>query len=340
MKTYYIKTLGCQMNEHDSQRIAGMLESLDFKPSERLNDFKDVNADIVVINTCAVRQNAATRLYGNLGMLKKSKLKSKKMIIAVGGCLAQLDRETIIKKAPWVDIVFGTNNLQSLPHLIKRVENNEKNAVEIAEHLEVFPSSLPTHIANPYSAYVTISAGCDENCTFCIVPQLRGREQDRDPADIISEIQALIQNGYKEITLLGQNVNSYGKKLRDENGKPYRFANLLQDVAKINGLKRLRYMSPHPASFEDNVIDAMQAHPNIMPSIHLPLQSGSNKVLRDMKRSYKISHYKKIIEKLKNSIPDIEITTDIIVGFPTETDEDFEETLNIIRDVEFLSAYT
>jgi tRNA-2-methylthio-N6-dimethylallyladenosine synthase len=327
------------MNEHDSERIGGLLENLHYKKAPEPKNFKDLEADIVVINTCAVRQAAATRLYGNLGQLLDKKRHSKNMIIAVAGCLAQLDRENIIKKAPWVDIVFGTNNLQSLPVLINRVKHNAKNAVEIAEHLEVFPSTLPVVRSNPVSAWVSISVGCNERCTFCIVPTLRGKEIDRQSDDILNEVKSLVKNGYCEITLLGQNVNSYGNKATKAEEK-INFAQLLDKISAIRDLKRLRFMSPHPASFTDDVIEIMSKRPNIMPSIHLPLQSGSDKVLKDMKRSYKISHFQKIVQKLRSSIPNIEITTDIIVGFPTETDSDFQKTLEVIDQTKFLSAYT
>jgi tRNA-2-methylthio-N6-dimethylallyladenosine synthase len=329
------------MNEHDSERIAGMLEKVGYKKAEMVNNFKDVESDIVIINTCAVRENAATRLYGNLGQLLAKKRSNKKMIIGVGGCLAQLDKDKIIKKAPWVDIVFGTNNLQSLPALIKRVNHNTKNAVEISQQLKVFPSTLPTIRQNTISAWVPISVGCNQKCTFCIVPQLRGQEIDRQPEDILNEIKALVNEGFKEIILLGQNVNSYGLQPSNyQSDKKYNFSKLLNQVAEIKGLQRLRFMSPHPAGFTDDVIQVMAKYPNIMPAIHLPLQSGSNKVLKDMKRSYRINHFKRVVNKLRLAIPDIEITTDIIVGFPTETQADFEQTLKAIKDINFLSAYT
>lgn len=325
-RTYEVRTFGCQMNVHDSERMSGLLESSGYVPAE-----DGERADLVVFNTCAVRENADNKLYGNLGMLKQVKDVHIDMQIAVGGCLAQKDQNTIIEKAPWVDVVFGTHNIGSLPTLLERARHNNKAEAELLESLEVFPSTLPTKRDKVYSGWVSISVGCNNTCTFCIVPSLRGKEQDRRPGEILAEVQALVDDGAIEVTLLGQNVNSYGVGFGDRQA----FSKLLRACGEIEGLERVRFTSPHPAMFTDDVIDAMAETPNVMPVLHMPLQSGSDKVLKDMKRSYRSKKFLGILEKVRERIPEAVITTDIIVGFPGETEEDFAETLRVVEESRF-----
>lgn len=330
-RTYEVKTHGCQMNVHDSERLSGLLEDAGYV---RAHD--DEQADVVVFNTCAVRENADNKLYGNLGHLAPVKARRPGMQIAVGGCLAQKDRDTITKKAPWVDVVFGTHNIGSLPVLLERARVQEEAQVEILESLSVFPSTLPTKRESAYAAWVSISVGCNNTCTFCIVPSLRGKEKDRRPGEVLAEVSALVAEGVTEITLLGQNVNAYGVEFGDRQA----FSKLLRACGEIEGLERVRFTSPHPAEFTDDVIEAMAETPNVMPSLHMPLQSGSDKVLRDMRRSYRQSKYLGIIERVRAAIPDAAITTDIIVGFPGETEEDFQATLDVVRAARFSAAFT
>src|SRR5207247_1604987 len=267
-------------------------------------------ADVVVLNTCAVRENADNRLYGNLGHLRSVKQRQPGMQIAVGGCLAQKDRGEIVRRAPWVDVVFGTHNIGSLPVLLERARHNQESQVEILESLEVFPSTLPTRRESPYSAWVSISVGCNNTCTFCIVPSLRGREKDRRPGDVLAEVEALVAEGVLEVTLLGQNVNSYGVEFGDR----YAFGKLLRACGTIDGLERVRFTSPHPRDFTADVIEAMAETPNVMPSLHMPLQSGSDRVLKAMRRSYRQERYLGILEQVRAAIPDAAITTDIKIG--------------------------
>ena len=319
------------MNVHDSERLSGLLEDAGYVPAG-----SEAPADVVVFNTCAVRENADNKLYGNLGQLASVKAVTPGMQIAVGGCLAQKDRDTITTKAPWVDVVFGTHNIGSLPVLLERARVMEEAQVEILESLSVFPSTLPTKRESAYAAWVSISVGCNNTCTFCIVPALRGKEKDRRPGEILAEIEALVAEGVTEITLLGQNVNAYGVEFGDRQA----FSKLLRACGGIEGLERVRFTSPHPAEFTDDVIEAMAETPNVMPSLHMPLQSGSDKVLRDMRRSYRQSKYLGIIERVRAAIPDAAITTDIIVGFPGETEEDFQATLDVVRAARFSAAFT
>ena len=293
-------------------------------------------ADVVVFNTCAVRENADNRLYGNLGHLKPIKDAHPGMQIAVGGCMAQKDRGEVVRRAPWVDVVFGTHNIGSLPALLERARSLEEAQVEILESLEVFPSTLPTRRESAYAAWVSISVGCNNTCTFCIVPSLRGKEKDRRPGDILAEIEALVGEGVCEVTLLGQNVNAYGVEFGDRAA----FAKLLRACGSIEGLERVRFTSPHPADFTDDVIAAMAETPNVMPQLHMPLQSGSDRLLKAMRRSYRSEKYLGIIERVRAAMPDAAITTDIIVGFPGETDEDHEATLSVVREARFASAFT
>jgi tRNA-2-methylthio-N6-dimethylallyladenosine synthase len=334
-RTYLVKTLGCQMNVHDSEHMAGMLEQAGYVPANQRDAAAEM-ADVIVINTCAVRENAAGRLYGNLGRLASLKRARPGMQIAVGGCLAQKDRAGIVERAPWVDVVFGTHNLDALPVLLERARHNERAAVEIAESLQVFPSTLPTRRESVYAGWVSISVGCNNTCTFCIVPHLRGKERDRRPGAILAEIEALVGQGAIEVTLLGQNVNSYGVEFGDRGA----FAGLLRAAGSIDGLERLRFTSPHPASFTDDVIAAMAETPTVMPQLHMPLQSGSDRILRAMRRSYRSEKFLGILERVRAAIPDAAITTDIIVGFPGETEDDFAQTLRVVESARFASAFT
>ncbi|SNY15130.1 tRNA (N6-isopentenyl adenosine(37)-C2)-methylthiotransferase MiaB [Paractinoplanes atraurantiacus] len=330
-RTYDVRTYGCQMNVHDSERISGLMEDAGY-----VRAADPESADVVVFNTCAVRENADNRLYGNLGHLRPTKVKNPDMQIAVGGCLAQKDRGDIVKKAPWVDVVFGTHNIGSLPALLERARHNQEAEVEILESLEVFPSTLPTKRESTYAGWVSISVGCNNTCTFCIVPSLRGKEKDRRPGEILAEVEALVAEGVLEVTLLGQNVNSYGVEFGDR----LAFGKLLRSAGAIEGLERVRFTSPHPKDFTDDVIAAMAETPNVCHSLHMPLQSGSDRVLKAMRRSYRQEKYLGIIDKVRAAMPDAAITTDIIVGFPGETEEDFEQTLEVVRRARFSSAFT
>ncbi|MFE3144042.1 tRNA (N6-isopentenyl adenosine(37)-C2)-methylthiotransferase MiaB [Streptomyces scopuliridis] len=332
-KTYEVRTYGCQMNVHDSERLSGLLEGAGYV---RAPEGSDGDADVVVFNTCAVRENADNKLYGNLGRLAPMKTKRPGMQIAVGGCLAQKDRDTIVKRAPWVDVVFGTHNIGKLPVLLERARVQEEAQVEIAESLEAFPSTLPTRRESAYAAWVSISVGCNNTCTFCIVPALRGKEKDRRPGDILAEIEALVAEGASEITLLGQNVNAYGSDIGDREA----FSKLLRACGAIEGLERVRFTSPHPRDFTDDVIAAMAETPNVMPQLHMPLQSGSDIILKAMRRSYRQDRYLGIIDKVRAAIPHAAISTDIIVGFPGETEEDFEQTMRVVREARFAQAFT
>ena len=330
-RTYEVRTYGCQMNVHDSERLAGLLEAAGYARAD-----SGATADVVVFNTCAVRENADNRLYGNLGHLAPVKAANPGMQIAVGGCLAQKDRAEIVRRAPYVDVVFGTHNVGSLPVLLERARIAEEAQVEILESLEVFPSTLPTRRDSTYAAWVAISVGCNNTCTFCIVPALRGREKDRRSGDILAEIAALVAAGVLEVTLLGQNVNSYGAEFGDRQA----FGKLLRACGGVEGLERVRFTSPHPAYFTDDVIAAMAETPNVMPALHMPLQSGSDRLLREMRRAYRAERYLGIVSRVRAAMPDAAVTTDIIVGFPGETEEDFAATLDVVRAARFASAFT
>jgi tRNA-2-methylthio-N6-dimethylallyladenosine synthase len=330
-KTYQVRTFGCQMNVHDSERLSGLLEDAGYVPAT-----DGTTPDVVVFNTCAVRENADNRLYGNLGHLRPVKTANPGMQIAVGGCLAQKDRGEIVRRAPWVDVVFGTHNLGSLPVLLDRARHNHRAEVEILEALEVFPSTLPARRDSAHSGWVSISVGCNNTCTFCIVPSLRGKEKDRRPGDVLAEVEALVAEGVLEVTLLGQNVNSYGVEFGDR----YAFGKLLRACGGIAGLERVRFTSPHPKDFTDDVIAAMAETSNVCHQLHMPLQSGSDRVLAAMRRSYRSARYLGILDKVRAAMPDAAITTDIIVGFPGETEEDFEATLDVVRAAQFTGAFT
>lgn len=330
-RTYSVETYGCQMNVHDSERIAGLLDEAGYIPVQ-----DGEQADIVVFNTCAVRENADNKLYGNLSFLAPIKKLNPGMQIAVGGCLAQKDQSIILKKAPYVDVVFGTHNVGSLPALLERARIEEEAQIEIKEALEHFPSALPARRLSAFSAWVSVSVGCNNTCTFCIVPSLRGIEKDRTEADILNEVKAVVDQGVIEVTLLGQNVNAYGVDFGDRGA----FAKLLRKCGEIPGLERVRFMSPHPRDFTDDVIAAMAETPNVMPHLHMPLQSGSDRILQAMRRSYRSDRYLGIIEKVRTAIPNSTITTDIIVGFPGESDSDFAATMDLVKEAKFLAAYT
>jgi tRNA-2-methylthio-N6-dimethylallyladenosine synthase len=330
-RTFSVVTYGCQMNVHDSERLTGLLEEAGYVAAP-----DDDQADVVVFNTCAVRENADNKLYGNLGHLAPVKATRPGMQIAVGGCLAQKDRSEITRKAPWVDVVFGTHNIGSLPALLERARVNDEAQVEILEALEVFPSTLPTRRESAYAAWVSVSVGCNNTCTFCIVPSLRGKEMDRRPGDILAEVRALVAEGVSEVTLLGQNVNAYGVEFGDRQA----FSKLLRACGEVEGLERVRFTSPHPAEFTDDVIAAMAETPNVMPQLHMPLQSGSDRVLKAMRRSYRREKFLGIIDRVRAAMPDAAITTDIIVGFPGETEEDFVQTLEVVEQARFSGAFT
>ena len=330
-RTYLVETYGCQMNVHDSERIAGLLDEAGHTPVT-----PGEQADIVVFNTCAVRENADNKLYGNLSFLAPIKKKNPGMQIAVGGCLAQKDQSIILKKAPYVDVVFGTHNVGSLPVLLERARVEEESQIEILESLEHFPSTLPARRFSAFTSWVSISVGCNNTCTFCIVPTLRGVEKDRPAADVLTEMRTLVDQGVIEITLLGQNVNAYGVEFGDRGA----FAKLLREAGKIEGLERVRFMSPHPRDFTDDVIEVMAETKNVMPHLHMPLQSGSDSILQSMRRSYRTDKYLGILERVRSAMPEAMITTDIIVGFPGETEEDFQATMDIASKARFAAAYT
>lgn len=330
-RTYEVRTFGCQMNVHDSERLSGSLESAGYLRADAGSE-----ADVVIINTCAVRDNAAGKLYGTLGHLASVKRRKEGMQIAVGGCLAQMDKDVVLDKAPWVDVVFGTHNMGSLPGLLERARHNGDAELEILESLEVFPSTLPTKRDSAHSGWVSISVGCNNTCTFCIVPSLRGKEKDRRPGDILNELRLLVEDGAIEVTLLGQNVNSYGVEFGDRHA----FGKLLRAAGQIDGLERIRFTSPHPAAFTDDVIDAMAETPSVMPQLHMPLQSGSDRILKAMRRSYRSEKFLGILDRVRERIPYAAITTDIIVGFPGETEEDFEDTMRVVEKARFASAFT
>ena len=342
-RTYHVRTLGCQMNVHDSERMAGLLEAAGYVSADavpaaaaRATEAGDGGADVVIVNTCSVRENAATRLFGNLGQLAAVKRERPGMQIAVAGCLAQQMGQGIVDKAPWVDVVFGTHNIDVLPALLQRARHNAAAAVEIEESLKVFPSTLPTRRESAYAAWVSIAVGCNNTCTFCIVPSLRGKQRDRRPGEVLAEIQAVADQGAIEVTLLGQNVNSYGVGFGDRGA----FAKLLRAAGGVKGIEWVRFTSPHPAAFTDDVIEAMASTPAVMPSLHMPLQSGSDRILRAMRRSYRSERFLGILQRVRAAMPEAAITTDIIVGFPGETEEDFQATLDVVEKARFASAFT
>jgi tRNA-2-methylthio-N6-dimethylallyladenosine synthase len=334
-RRYLLRTFGCQMNEHDSERIAGLLTADGFVSTEDAED-----ASVVVFNTCAVRENADNRLYGNLGHLRPMKQKNPGMRIVVAGCLAQKDGETIQQRAPWVDVVIGTHALPGLLDLLHRAETDGPQ-MDVSEVTEVFPSALPALRGVSHHAWVSIAVGCDNACTFCIVPLVRGPQRSRSIGDVLAEVQGLARRGVVEITLLGQNVNTFGRDLTVP-GSPRKplFAELLRAVNEVEDLRRIRFTSPHPHDFTPDVIDAMAESDKVCEHIHFPLQSGSDRVLKTMQRSYRRDRYLEWLERIRAAIPGIAVSTDIIVGFPGETEEDFGETLDLVRRARFDQAYT
>jgi len=334
-RRYLLRTFGCQMNEHDSERIAGLLTSDGFVPTEDAAD-----AEVVVFNTCAIRENADNRLYGNLGHLRPLKRRNPRMRIVVAGCLAQKDGGLIQERAPWVDVVVGTHALPELLDLLRRAEV-EGPQMDVREHTEVFPSALPAQREVRHHAWVSVSVGCDNACTFCIVPLVRGPQRSRPIGDILAEVQRLARRGVVEVTLLGQNVNTYGRDLTVPGSSPRPlFADLLRAVNGVEGLRRIRFTSPHPHDFTPDVIDAMAESERVCEHIHFPLQSGSDRVLKAMRRSYRRERYLDWLERIRAAIPGVAVSTDVIVGFPGETERDFEDTLEVVERARFDQAYT
>ncbi len=333
-KRYFIRTFGCQMNEHDSERIAGLFE-LDGMTSAR----DVVDADVVYINTCTIRQNADNRMYGNLGQLKAVKDINPEMTLVVGGCAAQKDRDLIREKAPWVDVVMGTHNLDRVLDLLDHVENWGP-ITEVVDELQAMPSSLPSRREMQHSAWVTIQVGCNNSCTFCIVPSVRGVEISRRPGDIVREIERLAADGVVEVTLLGQNVDTYGRDLAIDGKRRPIFGDLLRRVGDVDGIERVRFTSPHPNDFRIDVAEAMAETPAVCEQLHFPLQSGSDRILRRMHRGYNRKKYMDRLAMARDVIPGLAVSTDIIVGFPGETEEDFEQTIAVIEEARFDAAFT
>ena len=330
-KKYYIKTYGCQMNEHDSENISAILNDMNFTKTESLED-----ADLIILNTCAIRENAHNKVFGLLGRIKHLR-QTKNIMVGFGGCMAQEEVivEEITNKYKWIDFVFGTHNIVNLPNVIEKAYDNKKQEVEVFSCEGDVIENIPVKRDSKYKAWVNIMYGCDKFCTYCIVPYTRGKQRSRLPEYIINEVKDLIKEGYQEVTLLGQNVNAYGKDL-DIN---YTMANLLEDVAKT-GINRIRFVTSHPWDFNDDMIDIISKYDNIMPYIHLPIQSGSSKILKLMGRRYTKEEYLNLFKKLKEKIPNVSITTDIIVGFPGETEEDFQDTLDVVDACKYDSAFT
>lgn len=331
-KNYYIITHGCQANQRDSETMAGILESIGYTSCDKQED-----ADIVLINTCAIRQGAEEKVFGEIGALKRLKTSKPDLIIGVGGCMAQEERtvNTLIEKYRQVDIIFGTHNIHELPRLINSVIESKQRKIEVFSKMGEIVENVPVTRFMKHKAWVNIMYGCDKFCTYCIVPYTRGKERSRSYKDILFEVEQLKKEGYKEICLLGQNVNAYGKDLYPD----YGFGNLLEDVAEI-GIPRIRFMTSHPWDFNDEMIEAMKKHDNLMPYIHLPLQSGSSEVLRRMNRRYTKEKYLELFDKLKRELPHYAFTTDIIVAFPTETEQDFLETLEVVDHCQYDNAFT
>jgi tRNA-2-methylthio-N6-dimethylallyladenosine synthase len=332
---YLITTFGCQMNEHDSERISGLLEEDGMARTDVPSD-----ADVIVLNTCAVRENADNRLYGNLGHLKAVKESRPRTRIVVAGCLAQKDRGQIQRRAPWVDVVMGTHALPHLLELLRRADR-EGPQMDVREYTEVFPSALPARRGVRHHAWVSVSVGCDNRCTFCIVPLVRGAQRSRPLGEILAEVQGLVGEGVVEVTLLGQNVNTYGRDLTvpGSSRKP-RFGALLRAVDQVDGIRRIRFTSPHPHDFTPDVVEAMAECSAVCEQIHFPLQSGSDQVLRRMRRSYRSRRYLEWLRRIREAIPGIAVTTDLIVGFPGETEEEFRDTLRVVEEARFDAAYT
>ncbi|MCY6483903.1 tRNA (N6-isopentenyl adenosine(37)-C2)-methylthiotransferase MiaB [Clostridium aestuarii] len=332
-KHFYLQTYGCQMNEEDSEKISGLLKGIGYSVTDKKDE-----ADVIIFNTCCVRENAEQKVYGNLGALKALKREKPELIIVVCGCMVQQEgmAEKIIKKYPQVDIITGSYNSYKLPEYIERVKKGGNSIIEIWDKEGKIVEDLPIDRKSDIKGFVTIMYGCNNFCSYCIVPYVRGRERSRKSENIINEIKELVSKGYKEITLLGQNVNSYGKGLDEE----INFAGLLRKVNEIEGVERIRFMTSHPKDLSQELIDTIASCDKICEHVHLPVQSGSSKVLKKMNRVYDKEHYLDIVRRVKEAIPNVTITTDIIVGFPGETEEDFEETLDLVKKVEYDSAFT
>ena len=331
-KKYTLLTYGCQMNVHDSENIAGIMEEMGYTKEEDMT-----KSDVIILNTCAIRENAHNKVVGILGRIKKLKEEREDLITIIGGCMPQEEKisNMLKEKYKWVDIVLGTHNIYDLPKLLEEVFNERKQNIEVYSIEGEIIEGLPVKRDSKYKAWVNIQYGCDKFCSYCIVPYTRGKQRSRLPIDILKEVKELKEKGYKEVTLLGQNVNAYGKDL----DIGYTMANLLEDTSKI-GIERIRFVTSHPWDFTDEMIDIIAKYDNIMPYIHLPIQSGSDNILKKMNRRYTIEEYKELYYKIKNKIPGVSITTDIIVGFPNETKEDFEETLKVYNELKYDLAYT
>ena len=331
-KKYFLKTYGCQMNEHDSENIEALLTSIGFKKVSKYTD-----ADLVLLNTCSIRENAHNKAFGMLGRLKHLKMDKKDLIIGLCGCMAQEASviDEIMKDYKFVNFVFGTHNLYQLPEIIDEAIKSNKQQIEVFSREGDLVEGLPVIRTNNYKAYVNIIYGCDKFCTYCIVPYTRGRERSRRKEDILKEIDQLVKDGYKEVTLLGQNVNAYGKDLYDD----YHMGELLEDIAKKD-IPRIRFMTSHPWDFTDKMIDVIGKYDNIMPSVHLPVQSGSDRILKLMGRRYTKESYLELFNKIKKTVPGVTVSTDIIVGFPGESEEDFLETLDLVNTCKYDNAFT
>ncbi len=332
-RAYYIRTFGCQMNEHDSERIAGLLETDGMVPTD-----DPASADVVFINTCTIRENADNRLYGNLGQLKRLKDTNPDMLLIVGGCAAQKDRELVRERAPWVDVVMGTHNLDRILDLMDHAEAWGP-ITEIVDELQAMPSSLPARRELPHAAWVTIQVGCNNTCTFCIVPTVRGPEISRRPGDIVREVERLAADGVVEVTLLGQNVDTYGRDLALDGRRRPIFAELLRRVGAVEGIRRVRFTSPHPNDFREEVAQAMAETPTVCEQLHFPLQSGSDRILAKMHRGYTAERFLRRLEMARRIVPDLAVSTDVIVGFPGETEEDFQATLDVMAEARFDQAF-
>lgn len=331
-KTYFLKTYGCQMNEHDSENIQAMLEEMGFKEAENYEQ-----ADLILLNTCSIRENAHNKAFGMLGRLKHLKQEKPDIIIGLCGCMAQEEGviQEILTRYPQVNFVFGTHNLHRLPIVLKKYMDTNHQEIEVFSKEGNLIEGMPVKRMSPYKAYVNIIYGCDKFCTYCIVPYTRGKQRSRRKEDILQEVEELVKEGYQEVTLLGQNVNAYGKDLEEN----YGMEDLLEDVAKTN-IPRIRFMTSHPWDFTDKMIEVIAKYPNIMKSIHLPVQSGSSRILRKMGRRYTKESYLELFDKIKETVPNVSISTDIIVGFPGEEEEDFQETLDLVRHCKFDNAFT
>ncbi len=334
-KTFHITTFGCQMNEHDSEILAGLLDDMDYKPAETRSE-----AQVVILNTCSVRENADKRFFGTLGQLKKKKLENNDNIVCVCGCMMQQQHiiDTVKEKYPWVDIIFGTHNIHRFPELLSSVVSQKTKAVEIWEDGRDIVEDLPMKRLYPTKALVNIMYGCNNFCTYCIVPYTRGRERSRSPESIVGEVRKLAEDGVVEVMLLGQNVNSY--RGRDTDGNCCDFASLIERIATVRGIERIRFMTSHPKDLSDELIDVFKRCDKLCKNIHLPVQSGSDEVMRRMNRHYDRKRYLSVVDKLKQAVPGITISTDIIVGFPGETEEQFEETMSLVEKVRYDSAFT